>query len=499
MIGLNIKSLNLFSAALSRLFFYSLILFLPTQLGLHFWPSWSFVNGLRVDYLSPTIYFTDVLVFFTLFFWFFSSFKIKPINQFLKLNVQFAILPVLIFTFYLLPFVSYQNYPAHVFKLLKLLEFYLLFLYIKNTFCSESFLTKKPSNHLTIKFPNHLFLQPFSHIAILLSVGVFFESFLTIFQFISQHSVGGLFYFFGERSFTSSTPGMAQAILNGKLILRPYGTFSHPNSLAGYFLAGSFLIKCLIQFTPSLSRGHSGRAGPSLAKTGILSPTVIPAKAGIYQIINSPYFLFVTYFLLLIALFISFSRSAWFVGSLLFLFIGLINIKKLLKLFILLKNKFLVFGLIFGLCLLIFGVSPFIKERLFSLQTTDTQSFQKRADLNRLAIKMFLSSPLVGVGLNNFIPNLSLFTEHEPQIRFYQPVHNIYLLILAESGILGSSLFLYIIYRILRRYSPLSLYLFISFITILLLGLFDHYFLTLQQNQLLFILIVGLAWTKGKK
>src|SRR5476651_2543095 len=52
---------------LSLLFFYLLILFLPTQLGKHFWPNFSFVYGIRVDYLSPTIYISDIL-FVLLFF-----------------------------------------------------------------------------------------------------------------------------------------------------------------------------------------------------------------------------------------------------------------------------------------------------------------------------------------------------------------------------------------------------------------------------------------------
>src|SRR5580700_6749474 len=42
------------------LFFFFLLL--PTQLGKHFWPDFSIVSGIRIDYLSPTIYFTDILL-----------------------------------------------------------------------------------------------------------------------------------------------------------------------------------------------------------------------------------------------------------------------------------------------------------------------------------------------------------------------------------------------------------------------------------------------------
>jgi hypothetical protein len=47
----------------SQTIFLTLLLLLPTQLGLHFWPQWASVFGMRVDYLSPTIYLTDIIIF----------------------------------------------------------------------------------------------------------------------------------------------------------------------------------------------------------------------------------------------------------------------------------------------------------------------------------------------------------------------------------------------------------------------------------------------------
>ena len=37
------------------------LLLIPTQLGRHWWPEWSLVRGVRVDYLSPTLYLIDLL------------------------------------------------------------------------------------------------------------------------------------------------------------------------------------------------------------------------------------------------------------------------------------------------------------------------------------------------------------------------------------------------------------------------------------------------------
>src|SRR5438552_2386080 len=58
---------------LHRIFFFLLILFLPTQLGLHFWPAWAMVLGRRIDYLAPTVYGTDILIILTLVSWIFVS------------------------------------------------------------------------------------------------------------------------------------------------------------------------------------------------------------------------------------------------------------------------------------------------------------------------------------------------------------------------------------------------------------------------------------------
>src|SRR3989344_5909066 len=49
-----------------QVLFFLTVLFLPTQLGKHFWPDFSFVYSLPIDYLSPVIYFWDLLVMFLL-------------------------------------------------------------------------------------------------------------------------------------------------------------------------------------------------------------------------------------------------------------------------------------------------------------------------------------------------------------------------------------------------------------------------------------------------
>ena len=45
---------------LEKIFLIGFLVTIPTQLGLHFWPEWSKVAGIRVDYLSPVLYLTDI-------------------------------------------------------------------------------------------------------------------------------------------------------------------------------------------------------------------------------------------------------------------------------------------------------------------------------------------------------------------------------------------------------------------------------------------------------
>jgi O-antigen ligase len=48
-----------------------------------------------------------------------------------------------------------------------------------------------------------------------------------------------------------------------------------------------------------------------------------------------------------------------------------------------------------------------------------------------------MQNPFLGVGLNNFIPEAMSSVFLSGTNRFLQPVHNIFLLVLAESGLVG--------------------------------------------------------------
>ncbi|TSC85243.1 MAG: O-Antigen polymerase family [Microgenomates group bacterium Gr01-1014_16] len=187
---------------LERFLLLLLLLLLPTQLGYHFWPSWSLVHGIRVDYLSPTIYLTDLII---LGLFFLSRFRVS------------VPLPVLIFaTLNIL--ISYSPNIA-IYSWLRLLEYFWFFKYL-----SFRFYWILNIGHWT------------------LSLSIFWTSLLAWMQFLKQASIGGPLYWLGERTFNISTPGIAKISFAGHLLLRPYATLPHPNALAGFLLIAGLII-----------------------------------------------------------------------------------------------------------------------------------------------------------------------------------------------------------------------------------------------------------------
>jgi len=118
---------------------------------------------------------------------------------------------------------------------------------------------------------------------------------------------------------------------------------------------------------------------------------------------------------------------------------------------------------------------------------------------------MISSFPILGVGLSQFPVRLSNFIDINNSWMI-QPVHNIYLLIASEVGLLGLGIFLFFIICLIRnslcklKINPYSLFNFsyiICVLCFLIIGLFDHFLITIQSGQLIFWLILGLSAKNG--
>ncbi|OGK18176.1 hypothetical protein A2866_04775 [Candidatus Roizmanbacteria bacterium RIFCSPHIGHO2_01_FULL_39_8] len=387
---------------LNKVLILLFLLLLPTQLGKHFFFDFSYVSGVRIDYLSPTIHLTDILALLLILL------NFKTVLSFIKKKEVVLILGVLLLGigFAKLPPVSFYRY-------IKILEFVSLFAIFKY----------KP-----------LRLQTG---ALAFFFGALFEFILVILQFTQKHSLQGLFYLFGERSLSLSLPGIAKASLDGEEILRPYGTFSHPNSLAGFYLVIYLFI---------------------LTQKNI-----------------KPLFRYSLLLLTTLLVFISFSKIAivtLVVCSSLFIFRQKINclLCKFARVFVLV-----------------------IVSLVFLLIQTDPLTVEKRLTLVKNSLEIIWANPLFGVGLGSYV-----VAQQTIPIRFLdlmQPVHNIPLLLISEIGILPFLLIVYLLKESIIRF--IKTYPYLTF-ALLMTGFFDHYWLTLQQNFLLLAFLFAYSPIRNK-
>lgn len=424
--------------AIHRRLFFLLLLLLPSQLGYHFWPSWSFVLGRRVDYLSPTVYITDILVFCVLVFWVYAR------GRCMNISLRTVIIFLSIIGFAGVNSFYAKSFPVALYTWVKIFEYIGLGWYIISTKVRLS----------DVVFP--------------LAMSVSYSSSIAIGQFILQHAIGAPLWILGERSFSIDTPGIARFMMCPsvdflcKFFVRPYATFPHPNVLGGYIVTMSpFIMYYLAQksITTRIARVY-------MFVLGIGS----------------------------IALMLTFSRSAWSVA--------LLNI--LISFGMLFRTRSFLYkktiDIVIPILLLCVSIALGMVIYIFFPSVGD-ESVVRRIELVNIAVSMWSHSPLFGVGLGNFVVEMPNFTNSR-YINFLQPVHNIYLLVLSElglAGLIGIALGIvwifkqtYIFFREQKSIILTHVLFILPLMSLMLLGIVDHYVITLQQGQLMSVLVIAL-------
>lgn len=414
------RELSLFSQGNIQTFLLFLLsCSIPIQLGRHFWPSFTIVAGQRIDYLSPTLYLTDIFILFFIVFTFFTK----------KIRIPMSFYVVLL----ILSIGVYQSQTplAGWYGIAKFVELFFLGLALTNMLETGKQMTA---------------------FSLGLSCALIVQAGLAIAQSFLQRSLGGIWYFFGERTFTVLTPGIARASLHGDLFLRPYGTFSHPNVLAGFVL---FVLTILL-----FSRG--GRAWEEKGKSILL-------------------------FLGSVLLLLTLSRVAilvWIFYLLLRFFTSAAHKKE--------KKREIISMILLSVVVVAFFITPLLFR--FSEISFGDESIQQRIVLLQQSIHLILQKPTFGVGFGNYFIEVA-----SQRVNIWgwqlQPPHNIFVLFLAETGVLGFMFAMWFLYRTIQRvvisqgkWKILLLGIFI------ILGSFDHYFLTSQQGQLVAVSIFSLCW-----
>jgi hypothetical protein len=278
------------------------------------------------------------------------------------------------------------------------------------------------------------------------------QSLLASYQFLTQSSVG--FHFFGEPFITEDGVHLARMQFLGRDWVRGYGTLSHPNVLGG-FLSLSMIATFFL----------------TIKRKG-LKPTLLALQFA--------------------GLMFSFSRSA-----LVSLIVALILMVMLFRKDSKMPSKKIINGVV---ALLIAELGFVLWMRLSDL----SQSSSLRVEGLMQALQVFDSNPM-GVGFRSYTLAIDQVTNTAIMPWEYQPVHNIFMLLLTELGIfgllLGTWFFMFSILKLYeRRKSFLTSQrlkkkrlLLCAMFVIAIIGLFDHYWLSLNQGLAVMTLFFGLA------
>ena len=441
---------------LEQYIFYLFLFSIPFQTRkILYFDGWRFN-----EWTSVSVYFTDMLLLVLLLFWFYDSFLSSTPKLKIK-NEKFKIIPILSRILDCKTIGTIKNLKSQF----QNPNFY-LFLFIIISAIS----IKNSDNYLISWFQwvklvefsvfywylSHYAFKKFglSNSFLVIFLSGIFQAIVAIIQFLKQSNIG--LKYLGESVINNDFSGVASFYISDtEKIIRAYGTTPHPNVVAVFLLLSLFAFYYLF-----LNRDYS---------------------------VNNYRLLITAYALSLFGLFTTFSRTvilAWLIIFCIQIVARVKNSPRAREIFIVSLFATLLFG------------SLYFHESISRLTIGgDDQAIELRSFYTKEALRTNIS--LFGVGYGNFIAWLIRENPFLPAYA-YQPVHNIFLLVYSETGILGISTFIlflvflvkdFIVKTKLQKSHHLSfLLLFASFIFI---GFFDHMFWTLQPGRLTFWFSLG--------
>lgn len=290
--------------------------------------------------------------------------------------------------------------------------------------------------------------------------GAVLSAMLGIWQFVTQNSFASTWLGLSEHDSNMLGTSVVEAIAPDGITerwLRAYGSLDHPNIFGG-FVAIALVIAVWLWFSRQDKKKKLER-----------------------------YFLLASTVFLSMGVLVSFSRTAWIIalgGIIAVVITHLGHIK---------KQKFETFsilGIIIAVFIFAFSQYHYIflsrfnpTERLEQISTGERQAGLEAS------IQLWTEKPIQGFGLNMYTLALSREDTFQPSW-YYQPVHNIFLLVLVETGIIGLILLVLILrqlwYSLYEKtsWSQKSLGITLGF-SLLMIALFDHWLWSLHFGILL--------------
>ncbi|MEA1909848.1 MAG: O-antigen ligase family protein [Patescibacteria group bacterium] len=412
---------------------------------------WTHYRGEFFEYASISIYLTDILIVVLLLGWLlFGKNKINwgpkiiiwPLTSFL----------VWVWLSLIAAYYSTGDLVSAVSGAIHLTLFYFWYLYLINHI--------KTWKELLIPF----------------GIGVGLQVILGVLQYFNNHSMG--WAFMGEQILDPIKIGIPVVIVDSIRQLRSHGAMSHANVFGGLVAVS----------LPILLAGVWGIKDKIVSWLGTFGVALVA-----------------------LALLFSFSRGAWLVAGFSLLILTILSIWKLG-----LRN------LVQLIALVLFGIIisstfwPAITSRFNTAEGIERNSVVERFNQFEEWEKVSREYPLTGAGIGQYTIYLVQQGETEigwrydsnlpgwvynfgSQVWDYQPVHNIWLLILAELGWIGVGLFILlwlgviamVIRGMIKNPTFLSFGVGLSVLSLIVIGMFDHYLWTLQQGKLVLFLSLG--------
>lgn len=293
------------------------------------------------------------------------------------------------------------------------------------------------------------------------------QAIIAFVQFAFQKSVG-LRYLGETVALGPATPGVAGIVVEGERFLRAYGTMPHANILAGFLVLG------LVALCYLLLRNE--RWWTRMLMVG----GIVVVEAG---------------------LLLTFSRSGWIVA----VFAVVATLVMALSRREYRRRAYgLAFSLLISTTLLVSALGFFVLPRAHL--GGGEESVRDRLAYNRIGAAIIAEKPL-GVGIGNelfYAYEQEMFSAyHLPAQGQWQPVHNLYLLIGSEVGVVSLVAFLGALLVILvgaMRRKDIEIYVgVIMFASLLIFGLFDHFLWDLQAGRLMLWSVLGMMGGIGAK
>ncbi|PIZ98334.1 MAG: hypothetical protein COX77_04955 [Candidatus Komeilibacteria bacterium CG_4_10_14_0_2_um_filter_37_10] len=295
------------------------------------------------------------------------------------------------------------------------------------------------------------------------------QSTLAIWQFLEQRVSANKWLGMAEHLVT--TPG-ASVVEGAGRFLRAYGSFSHPNILGG------FLALVIIVNIYWLWRFYQ--------QSGVIT------RSSHYRQVIHYLFLVSSLMISSYALCLTFARSAWLALGVGLIFLAITTYRRQSKVETIIGVKILI-TILLVIVLFISVNSQLFFSRFSGQSRLEVMSNQQRYTALVEVKSVIVHNLLLGVGLGNYT-TYGYWLNQTHAAWDYQPAHNLYLLVWSEIGLIGLLILLGFILLVIKSLWPIDtvekrIKLCLA-ITLLLIGLFDHYWWSLYNG----IIIWWLAW-----